>query len=387
MFRKILLAPYYITLSARHWMYDRGWKKSESAEVPTICVGNVTVGGTGKTPHAEMILRTLLRSDRWAYSNIAVLSRGYKRRSKGFQKVDRAGSAEFFGDEPLQIAKKFPVVTVAVDKDRIEGCRFLTHPEELQTSKKARKCQDKDIPKADIILLDDAFQYRKLRATVNVVLVNYNRPVHKDALLPLGRLRDLPCRLKAADILIVTKCPSYLDEWEKGKWAKQLGVENYSPATCTGVRKLRKGREKQQTVLFTSIGYEPMVPVFPEEADSRFKFSQRLILFTGIAKDTPLRAYLSDNYKEVKRFCFPDHHKYTSGDIAKVARAVKEFPTACVATTEKDAQRVVDTKKVPESLRQRLFQVPIDIEFLSPAEREIFETTLLGKLRELRSES
>ena len=241
--------------------------------------------------------------------------------------------------------------------------------------------------KADVIVLDDAFQYRRLKADVNIVLVDYNRPVQKDKLMPWGRLRDLPSRLKAADILIVTKCPSYLDEWEKGKWAKQLGVENYSTATCTGVRKLRKGKEKVQTVLFTSIGYEPMVPVFPEEADSRFMYAQRLILFTGIAKDMPLRAYLSDKYKEVKRFSFPDHHKYTNGDIAKVARAVKEFPTACVATTEKDAQRIVDTKKVPETLRKRLFQVPINIQFLSPAEQEIFETTLLDLLRGLRSES
>ena len=164
-------------------------------------------------------------------------------------------------------------------------------------------------------------------------------------------------------------------------------MEGYSPASCTGTRKLRRGKEKQQTVLFTSIGYEPMVPVFPEEADSRFMYAQRLILFTGIAKDMPLRAYLSDKYKEVKRFSFPDHHKYSNGDIAKVARAVKEFPTACVATTEKDAQRIVDTKKVPETLRKRLFQVPINIQFLSPAEKEIFETTLLDRLRGLRSES
>ena len=378
---------YRIILSIRHFLFDKGWKKSYKADVPTICVGNITVGGTGKTPHTEMILRMLLRSDDWAYSDIAVLSRGYKRKSKGFQKVGRDGTALLFGDEPLQIAKKFPAVTVAVDKDRVEACRFLTHPEELQTSKKAKNCLDKTVPEADLIVLDDAFQYRRLKADVNIVLIDYNRPVQKDKLLPWGRLRDLPSRLKAADILIVTKCPSYLDEWEKGKWAKQLGVENYSTAACTGVRKLRKGQEKVQTVLFTTIGYEPMVPVFPEEADSRFKFSQRLILFTGIAKDMPLRAYLSDNYKEVKRFSFPDHHKYTNSDIAKVARAVKEYPTACVATTEKDAQRIVDTKKVPETLRKRLFQVPINIQFLSPAEQEIFETTLLDLLRGLRSES
>ena len=378
---------YRIILSLRHFLFDKGWKKSYKADVPTICVGNITVGGTGKTPHTEMILRMLLRSDDWAYSDIAVLSRGYKRKTKGFQKVGRDGTALLYGDEPLQIAKKFPAVTVAVDKDRVEGCRFLTHPEELQTAKKAKNCLDQTVPEADLIVLDDAFQYRRLKADVNIVLVDYNRPVQKDKLMPWGRLRDLPSRLKAADILIVTKCPSYLDEWEKGKWAKQLGVENYNTASCTGVRKLRKGKEKQQTVLFTTIGYEPMVPVFPEEADSRFMYAQRLILFTGIAKDMPLRAYLSDKYKEVKRFSFPDHHKYTNGDIAKVAHAVREYPTACVATTEKDAQRIVDTKKVPETLRKRLFQVPINIQFLSPAEKEIFETTLLDLLRGLRSES
>ena len=377
---------YRIVLGLRHFFYDKGWKKSFRADVPTVCVGNLSAGGTGKTPHAEMILRLLLRSDEWAYSDIAVLSRGYKRKSRGFQKVGRDGTALQFGDEPLQIAKKFPSVTVAVDKDRVEGCRFLTHPEELQTSKKARKCLDKDIPAADIIVLDDAFQYRRLRCDVNIILVDYNRPLQKDRLLPWGRLRDLPSRLKAADILIVTKCPNYLDEWEKGKWARQLGVRNYSTATCQGVRPLRKGKEKVQTVLFSTIGYEPMVPVFPDEADSRFTYAHRLILFSGIAKDTPLRAYLSDSYKEVKRFSFPDHHKYSTGDIRKVARAVEAFPTACVATTEKDAQRVVDTKKVPGSLRERLFQVPIEVRFLSPEEEEIFETTLLGMLRELRSE-
>ncbi len=177
MFRKILLAPYYITLSARHWMYDHGWKKSAPAEVPTICVGNVTVGGTGKTPHAEMILRTLLTSDRWAYSNIAVLSRGYKRDSTGFQQVIPSGSAAMFGDEPLQIKKKFPGVTVAVDKDRVEGCDLLVHPEKLSSRKVARKCWNREFPAAEYIVLDDAFQYRRLKADVNIVLVDYNRPV------------------------------------------------------------------------------------------------------------------------------------------------------------------------------------------------------------------
>ena len=371
---------YRIILSIRHFLFDKGWKKSYKADVPTVCVGNLTVGGTGKTPHTEMILRVLLRSDDWAYSDIAVLSRGYKRKSKGFQKVGRDGTALQFGDEPLQIAKKFPVVTVAVDKDRVEGCHFLTHPEELQTSKKAKNCVDKTIPKAHIIVLDDAFQYRRLRADVNIVLVDYNRPVQKDKLMPWGRLRDLPSRLKAADILIVTKCPSYLDEWEKGKWAKQLGVSDYSTATCTGVRKLRKGREKQQTVLFTTIGYEPMVPVFPEEADSRFKFAQRLILFTGIAKDTPMVNFLSDKYKIVRRLRFPDHHKYSGADIHQIESAIRENPTALVCTTEKDAQRIVDAKSIPDTLKQRLFQLPIEVFFLTPEEKELFTARLEASL-------
>lgn len=371
MFRKIILAPYYITLSARHWMYDHGWKKSAPAEVPTICVGNVTVGGTGKTPHAEMILRTLLRSDRWAYSNIAVLSRGYKRKSKGFQKVDRGGSAAFFGDEPLQIAKKFPVVTVAVDADRVEGSRFLTHPEQLQTDKKARKCQDKDVPKADIILLDDAFQYRKLRAAVNIVLVDYNRPVHKDILLPLGRLRDLPSRLKAADILIVTKCPAYLDDWERSRWAANLGLKDYNPGTCEAVAK--DGTVKH--LFFTGIDYSEMTPVFPE-ADTRFIYAKRLTLFTGIAKDAPMVNFLSDKYKIVRHLRFPDHHKYSGSDIRSLESAIRENPTALVCTTEKDAQRIVDAKHIPETLKQRLFQLPIEVFFLTTEERDNFSATL-----------
>ena len=242
MIDRILLFPYTLTLAIRNALYDKGILKSQKADVPTVCVGNITVGGTGKTPHTEMILRTLLRSDRWAYSNIAVLSRGYKRKSKGFQKVSRDGTAATFGDEPLQIAKKFPSVTVAVDKDRVEGCHFLCNPEDLQTSKKARKCADKDVPKSDIIVLDDAFQYRKLKADVNVILVDYNRPIHKDKLLPFGQLRDLPKRIRQADIVIVTKCPPYLDEWEKGKWAKYLGFSSYSTSTCKG-RTTRAARE------------------------------------------------------------------------------------------------------------------------------------------------
>ena len=348
---------YRLILALRHLFYDKGWKKSFTAPVPTICVGNITAGGTGKTPHTEMILRTLLRSDEWAYANLAMLSRGYKRRSRGFQTVSREGTAREFGDEPLQIAKKFPSVHVAVDKNRVEACRLLAE------GGVAAEGTEPAFPKAELIVLDDAFQYRRLRAGVNIVLIDYNRPVHKDHLLPWGRLRDLPSRLQAADIVIVTKCPLYMDEWEKGKWTTALSLR------------------PDQALFFTTLSYQSMEPVFPE-ADSRYVYSQRLILFTGIAKDGPLRSFLSDKYKVVKRFSFPDHHRYSRGDVRKLMGAVRDCPIACVATTEKDAQRIRDVKKVPDQLKARLFYIPVEVTFLSDEDRQRFEDLLLRLLRE-----
>ena len=180
MIDKILLFPYWLALKCRHFMYDHGLKKVRRADVPTICIGNVTVGGTGKTPHTEMIVRTLLEDNEWKDKNIAVLSRGYKRRTKGFQQVISDGSAKQFGDEPMQIKSKFPGITVAVCKSRIQGCDLLAHPEKLRTSKKARRCIDKNIPAADIIILDDAYQHRALKASASIVLIDYNRPVRKE---------------------------------------------------------------------------------------------------------------------------------------------------------------------------------------------------------------
>lgn len=356
-----------LILHIRHWLYDTGKKKSFSAEVPTICVGNITVGGTGKTPHTEMILRQLLESNEWGMKNIAVLSRGYKRESKGFQQVTSDGSARMFGDEPLQIKKNFPGVTVAVDKDRIEGCRFLCHPENVQTDKAARLCWNKTFPAADLIILDDAFQFRKLNADMNILLVDFNRPVSKDRLIPFGGLRDLPSRLEAADVIIVTKCPYFLEDDEKKEWAVSLGISDYSTTTFSG--KTKKG--KTMTVLFSCIEYCDPKPLF-ESSNPRYVYAQKMILFSGIAKDAPLVHYLSDKYKIVSRLKFSDHHKYNWGDIHRILNATKQFPTAAVATTEKDAQRVLDYNGMPERIRERLLYVPIRVRFLSEEEDMIF---------------
>lgn len=382
MLRKILLTPYYLILKIRHALYDNGVWKVHTCKVPTICVGNIAAGGTGKTPHTEMILNTLLQSQECKNKHIAVLSRGHKRSSPGFQQVEEDGTAYFYGDEPLQIKRKFPDVTVAVDRSRIEGCNFLCNPETLKTSRKGRKCKAKEIPPSDIIVLDDAFQYRDLRAHFNIVLVDYSRPVNKDCLLPFGRLRDLPERLHFADIIIVTKCPAYIEDRSKLSRVRSLGIKDFDLNTCQGVDK--KG--KSITVLFTRIDYCPIKPIYPE-GEHRYAYSQKLILFSGIAKDTPLRRFLSDRYQVVKRFNFADHHKYSWFDIHRIMSAAKSIPTAVIVTTEKDSQRVINYKKMPLYLKERLFQIPIKVSFCSDHEKEIFESTLMKSLREFHSDS
>lgn len=383
MLDRILLAPYYLTLKIRHALYDHSVLfKVHTCEVPTICVGNIAAGGTGKTPHTEMIIRTLLGSGDWNGKNLAVLSRGHKRKSKGFQQILSTDSAIFSGDEPLQIKRKFPGITVAVDRTRVEGCNFLLHPELLQTSRKARKCVNKELPKSDLIVLDDAFQYRSLKAYFNIVLVDYNRPPCKDRLLPFGRLRDLPERLHYANVIIVTKCPAYMESWEKVEWAKSLGIKNFDPSTCQGT----DPDGKTMMVLFTTINYCRLEPVFDGD-DKHYIYSKKLILVSGIASDTPLKRYLSDSYDIVKHFKFSDHHKYSSLDISRIRNAMKEWPTSVVATTEKDSQRLRCYRKIPDVLKKRTFQIPIEVDFITEHEREIFRETLLSALRNFNAES
>lgn len=381
MIDKLLLFPYYLALKTRHALYNKGIKKSRPGALPTVCVGNIAAGGTGKTPHTEMILRALLRSDDWGMREIAVLSRGYKRSSRGFQQISSSDGASFAGDEPAQIKKNFPGITVAVCKDRLEGLDFLAHPDKLASGKKGRKCKNKDFAPADVAVLDDAFQYRALRPTFSLVLTDYNRPIYKDSLLPIGRLRDLPERLGAADALIVTKCPVVLEDWEKVDWLKPLGIRDFDPESCTGTLD-----GKKLSIFFTSINYQPLRPVFIGESDNRYSYSSRAILFTGIAKDTPLRRYLSDSFKIVRHFRFSDHHKFSSGDIRHLMSATEASPTATLITTEKDAQRILDCKKVPSTLKERLFYVPIEVAFLSENEQQTFDKVMLEALRNFTPE-
>ena len=377
MIDKFILAPYYLTLKFRNFLYDKGLKKSCRAGIPTVSVGNVTVGGTGKTPHTEMLVRMLLQHGYWSDKKIAVLSRGYRRKTKGFQQVTPDGTAADFGDEPLQIKRKFPQVTVAVDKDRIQGCGFLAHPEKLASSKKARRCIDKDIMPQDLVILDDAFQYRRLTPSVSVVLMDYSRPVFKDHLLPAGRLRDLPGRIFKADMMIVTKCPAYLEAGDKAVYAAEtLGMKGYDPETCTAATPA--GERKH--IFFTRIKYCDIETFFPE-GEHRFAYAKQAILLTGIANDRPLAMYLSDTYKIVRKLSFPDHHSFSDADIRSIEKAALAHPTAVIITTEKDSQRLLDCKNIPGTLRQRMFRIPITVDFLSEEERSCFTSALDAALR------
>ena len=363
---KVLLAPYWAALKIRHAFYDRGLRKSIRAEVPTIAIGNVTVGGTGKTPHTELLLRLLTEQLGFRASSLAVLSRGYKRKSRGFQQVTVDGSAKDFGDEPLQIKRKFPNVTVAVDKNRMHGAALLCHPEKIGGDRRSRKCRNREMEPAELIVLDDALQYRRLSPDVSIMLIDWNRPVFRDHLLPIGELRDLPSRVRSADIVIVTKSPSFIEDEEKERWRKALGMRD------------------EQELYFTETAYCRMEPVWPE-GEPRYLYSKRLVLFSGIADDRPLLQWLSGDYKVLSHLKYPDHHSFTRSDIRDICSAAQAYPTAVVATTEKDSQRIRDVKQVPETLRSRLFRAPIEMVFVGEGEQERFVASLKARLESAAS--
>lgn len=368
MIDRIVLFPYYLTLKIRNALYNSGRKPSAKASVPTICVGGITVGGTGKTPFTEMILRVLQNSPEWKERNVAVLSRGYKRNSTGFQIVKQNGTTRKYGDEPMQIKRKFPSTTVAVCRNRVEGCDYLTHPD------KSVVCSEEGIKPADMIILDDAYQARELRASLNIVLVDYNRPIFKDMLLPMGMLRDIPERLFDADIVVVTKCPSDLHDSEREDFAKGLKYKDYDfPASSM----VTAPNGRRQLLLFATVDYLPFVPL-TDKTETRFVYSKSIVLFTGIAQDAPLFYYLTDKYRVVERLIFPDHHQYVWADFDKIIRALQENPTAGAVTTEKDAQRLMDFHKLEEPLPSRVFYAPISMRFLDPTEEQLFAERITG---------
>lgn len=235
---------------------------------------------------------------------------------------------------------------------------------------------NKEMPASDLIILDDAYQHRSLAPSVSILLIDFNRPVAKDHLLPLGRLRDLPERVGAADIVIISKCPKDIDPWQRSRWAEAIGLTGYDGTKGYGLRK----DGSIQHLFFTTIGYDTPMAVFPE-GDARYVYSKKLILFSGIANDKPLRHYLSSSYKLLRHFEFSDHHRFSRNDMTGLIRESKAFPTSVVMTTEKDCQRVRDCDGLPDNFRQRLFYTPIKSEFISKDDHRLFVEALTSFLK------
>lgn len=381
---------YALILRLRHLLYDLGWIKSTATEIPSVCVGNVAMGGTGKTPMAELIIKTLkdgevesADSDVYGFvgaqkdfpqRRIAVLSRGYKRKSRGFQQVCVDGTVKQYGDEPLQIKRKYPDVTVVVDKNRVEGAEFLAHPgkmDELKPRKKARIINP-DFESPELIILDDAFQHRKITADGSIVLTTYERPFTKDSLAPFGNLRDLRSRAYQADVMVVTKCPAYIDDDDKVAFAAKLHLKDYDPATCKAVTP--KGKEI--LLLFATTAYDALVPVYPD-GDPHYVHAKMAVAVSGIAKGEVFRSHVRDQYKLVHYKDYGDHHYYTRSDMKELSSLAQDYPLAVFVTTEKDAQRFRD-REASDALRHRLFYAPMRIQMLTAVEQTALKNFLLN---------
>lgn len=280
----------------RNFLFDSGIFKSETPDIPTICVGNLSVGGTGKTPMIELLIRALQKK-----KDIAVLSRGYKRRSKGFMLAKPKSTSMELGDEPYQIHLKFPGITVAVDADRKNGILQL-----------------KEIVDPDLILLDDAFQHRRVKAGFNILLTSYAKLYVDDWFIPTGNLRDAKREAKRAQLIIVTKCPNDLTTVD----GDQI-IERISPA-------------KGQNVLFTTLAYDGELKGSLDMLDINHLKNTEFTLVTGIANPEPLVAFLESNGLKFEHLSFRDHHIFTEKEISDLK--TKKL----ILTTEKDFMRLND---------------------------------------------
>lgn len=328
--RKILFPfaiLYGIITSIRNFLYDKGILKSYSFDIPIIAVGNLCVGGTGKTPQIEYLIRLL--SPKY---KVATLSRGYKRKSKGFVLADSTSNSEILGDEPFQFYKKFNNIQVAVDADRKNGIEQLLSQTETP----------------DVILLDDAFQHRKVKAGFYILLTSYDELFSDDFMLPTGNLRESRCGAKRTNLIIVTKCPSNLSLDERNNIKSKLKISS------------------NQELYFSYIDYDEFV----YSEDKILKVSEvknvNKFLLAGIAKPEPFFAYLQSQNDE--KLVFPDHHHFTEKDLLEIKNKVKN---KLIITTEKDHVRLIG--KLPNS---QLYYLPIRSSFLSSSDN--FDKTILN---------
>lgn len=325
---------YGLGVSFRNKLFDWGWLQSKSFCVPTICVGNIAVGGTGKTPHTEYLIN-LLQSEGL---HVATLSRGYKRKTKGYVLAQSQSTATQIGDEPYQIKQKFPHIEVAVCESRCHGIEQL-----LKIQK----------PEVEVVLLDDAFQHRYVKPGLSILLTDYNRLLCDDVLMPVGLLRE-PIEAKSrAQIVIVTKCPHDLKPIDYNIVSKQLNLYPY------------------QQLFFSHFVYGSLKPLFAREAATvpsplPVKQGSHVLLLTGIANPTPLKEELIRRGAQVTLVAYADHHNFSAQDLKQIEAQFSKLPIGkrLIVTTEKDAARLCQHPLLDNQLKPFLYALPITIEIL-----------------------
>ena len=352
----ILLYPlswiYGLVVYFRNQMYDMGLLRSTEFDVPVISVGNITVGGTGKTPQIEYLVN--LFHEKYV---VATLSRGYKRKTKGFRIVESSSKALEVGDEPLQIKNRFPGITVSVCENRVSGVKKLLDP------------VNSKIP--DVVLLDDAFQHRRITAGINILLIDYNRQIKNDALLPAGRLREGMAQMRRANIIVFTKCPNEITPIMRRILQKDVRLKAY------------------QSLFFTTLSYGNIEPAFSaHQLDKSFytEKSYTLFILTGIANPDLIQTHLKQFSKKTEMVSFPDHHYYSESDIQSVMNKFEALKSdkKIIITTEKDLMRLKDITELPYDFKSNLYYLPVKVKFLDGEENE-FNKKILNYVGENKS--
>ena len=329
----------------RNWLFDIGLKKSRAFSIPIISVGNITVGGSGKTPHVEYLIRLLHDKVK-----IAVLSRGYKRKSRGYVLANEDTTMSDIGDEPFQMHQKFDDIYVAVDTKRVRGI------ENLQS--------DEDTKDVDVVLLDDAFQHRYVKPGINILLVDYHRLIIYDKMLPAGRLREPLSGKNRADIVIITKCPKDLKPMEFRVLTKALNLYPF------------------QKLYFTCINYDTPRGVFTGKQIELTNLKDcHALLLTGIASPKQMEHDLKPMVKGMTSLTFGDHHHFRGKDIDRINEAFEALPEPrIIITTEKDAVRLRETDGLYEKVKQSMYELPIKVNFMLDQE-ENFNEKIISYVR------
>jgi len=332
----------------RNKLFDWGYYKERSFDLPVICIGNLTVGGTGKTPHTEYLIRLLQQ-----YCQVAVLSRGYKRKSKGFVLAQESTPVHQIGDEPYQMKQKYPNIHMAVDTDRCHGIEQL--------------CRGSIAPATDVILLDDAFQHRHVKAGLNILLVDYNRMITEDALLPAGRMREPASGKDRAHIVIITKCPKDMKPMDFRVLQNQMNLYAF------------------QQLHFTTLDYGKLRPLFnggKEYSVQHIHPAVHILLVTGIASPQILEDDLSVVNNNIHMLAFGDHHDFTDDDMLEIEKQFHRLPEGkrMIVTTEKDAVRMAAHPQLPETIKTYIYVLPIEIVFLQD-QQETFNKNILDYVR------